>query len=59
MNAKAFLVFSGGNDRAVLAFLRALRSCGERACVVARTSSDPIFRTSFRQTYTGLGRTMR
>lgn len=32
----------------MLAFLRALRSCGERAHVIARTSEDLIFRTSFR-----------
>jgi hypothetical protein len=45
---KAFLVFSGGNDRAVLGFLRALRLCGERAWVVARTHDDRILRTRFR-----------
>lgn len=52
MNAaaeKAFLVFSGGNDRAVLGFLRALRLCGERACIVARTPDDRILRTSYRK----------
>lgn len=47
--AKAFLVFSGGNDRAVLAFLRALSLCGEHACIVARTRADRILRTHFRQ----------
>lgn len=32
----------------MLAFLRALRNCGERAFVIARTSDDPIFHTAFR-----------
>lgn len=42
-------MFTGGNDRAVLGFLRALRICGERAHVVARTAGDRILRTSFRR----------
>jgi hypothetical protein len=46
---KAFLVFSGGNDRAVLGFLRALRLCGERAHIVARTRDDRILRTRYRR----------
>ncbi|HET6914357.1 MAG TPA: hypothetical protein VFH71_13565 [Rhodanobacteraceae bacterium] len=46
---KAFLVFSGGNDRAVLGFLRALRLCGESACIVARTPDDRILRTHYRK----------
>jgi hypothetical protein len=45
---KCFVVFSGGNDRAVLGFLRALRLCGKRAHIVARTNGDRILRTSFR-----------
>lgn len=45
---KSFLVFSGGNDRAVLGFMRALRLCGQRASIVARTDADRILRTSFR-----------
>lgn len=52
MNAdedKCFLVFSGGNDRAVLGFLRALRQCGKRALIVARTQDDRILKTSFRK----------
>lgn len=48
-DTKAFLVFSGGNDRAVLAFLRALSLCDQRAYIVARTRTDRIFRTRFRQ----------
>lgn len=45
---KQFLVFSGGNDRAVLGFLRALHLCSERACIVARTPDDRILRTRYR-----------
>lgn len=47
--AKSFLIFSGGNDRAVIAFLRALRASGERAHVVARTSDDRVCRSAFRR----------
>lgn len=46
---KAFLVFGGGNDRAVIGFLRALRLCGKRAHVVARTAQDRILQTSYRR----------
>jgi hypothetical protein len=45
---KSFLVFSGGNDRAVLGFLRALRLCGERAHIIARTTDDKIIKTDFK-----------
>lgn len=47
-NNKSFLVFGGGNERAVLGFLRALRLCGESASIIARTGNDKILRTSFR-----------
>jgi predicted ATP-grasp superfamily ATP-dependent carboligase len=49
IEAKAFLVFSGTNDRAVLAFLRALSLCGHRAYIVARTPADRILRTRYRR----------
>jgi hypothetical protein len=45
---KAFVVFSGGNDRAVIGFLRAMRQCGKRALIVARTVDDAIFKTRYR-----------
>ena len=45
----SFLVFSGGNDRAVFGFLRALRLCGLRAHIVARTSGDRILLSSFKK----------
>lgn len=45
---KSFLVFSGGNDRAVFGFLRALRLCGRHAHVIARTKDDRILRSGFR-----------
>lgn len=48
MSPRIFLVFSGGNDRAVLAFLRFLRSRGQRAAVIARTADDLILRSSYR-----------
>lgn len=48
MNAsKSFVIFSGGNDRAVLAFLRALSICGHRAYIIARTRADRVLRTRF------------
>lgn len=47
--SKAFLVFSGGNDRAVVAFLRALSLCGGCAYIVARTRADRILRTAYRR----------
>jgi len=46
---KSFLVFSGGNDRAIIGFLRALRLCGKRAHVIARTKDDRILRSGFRR----------
>jgi hypothetical protein len=45
---KSFLVLGGANDRAVLAFLRALTMCGERAHIVARTPADRVLRTRYR-----------
>lgn len=44
---KSFVIFSGSNDRAVLAFLRALSICGHRAYIVARTRADRVLRTHF------------
>lgn len=45
----SFLVFSGGNDRAIFGFLRALRLCGQRAHIVARTPDDRVLRSDFRK----------
>lgn len=45
---KSWIVFGGGNDRAVIAFLRALRLCNERAHIVARTDCDRLLRSDFR-----------
>lgn len=42
-----FLVPSGYNFRAVLAFCRALRQAGQAPAVIACTGEDPIFRTNF------------
>jgi len=47
MTQRAFVVFSGSNDRAILAFLRALHLCNEKAYIVARTNEDHILRTAY------------
>lgn len=44
---RVFLVPSGYNFRAVLAFCRALQDAGHTPAVVACTTSDPIFNTRF------------
>jgi hypothetical protein len=44
---RTFLVSSGYNFRAVLAFCRALKRAGMRPAIVACTLTDPIFKTSF------------
>lgn len=46
---RVFLIFSGGNDRAVLGFLRALLLCGEHPYIIARTKKDKIFKTHFKK----------
>jgi len=45
--ARVFLVPSGENFRAVLAFCRALRRAGLEPAIVASSSDDPIFRTAY------------
>lgn len=47
---KVFLVPSGYNFRAVLAFCRALEQAGHVPAVIACTGDDPIFRTWFAET---------
>src|SRR6266496_1938085 len=50
MNGRVvFLRLSGSNDRAVLAFLRAISVCGHRACIIARTEADRILRTRYKR----------
>jgi hypothetical protein len=44
---RTFLVPSGYNFRAVLAFCRALRRAGLRPAIIACTGDDPVFRTAF------------
>lgn len=46
---RAFLIFSGSNTRAVVAFCRALAARGLEICIVARTADDPILRTRYRR----------
>lgn len=43
--SRSFVVFGGSNDRAVLAFLRALEACGQTPRIIARTRSDQLLRT--------------
>ena len=45
---RTFLVFSGGNDRAIISFLRALNGCGQRAAIVARANKDLILKSKYR-----------
>lgn len=44
---KIVIVFSGFNQRAVIAFLRSMRSSGVRYAVIAKSVSDTIFSTDF------------
>jgi len=44
---KFVLLFSGYNDRAVVAFARTLRACDVRFAIVARDSSDRIFDSDY------------
>ena len=46
---RAFLIFSGSNTRAIVAFCRALASRGLGVYIVARTRQDPILRTRYRR----------
>jgi hypothetical protein len=43
-----FLLFSGTNERAVLALLRAIGKLGQQAAVVARSAADPILSSAYR-----------
>lgn len=47
LERRAFLVPSGYNFRAVVAFCRALRKSGHRPALIACTDTDPVFRTDF------------
>ena len=44
-----FLLFSGTNERAVLALLRAIGKLGQRAAVVARSAADPVLSSAYRE----------
>jgi hypothetical protein len=46
---KKALIFSGYNVRAVIALCRLIKSGGQRACIIARDKSDPIFKTEYSQ----------
>ncbi len=47
--ARVFLIFSGSNTRAVVAFCRALAARHLAIVIVARTEEDPILRTRYRR----------
>ena len=47
--SRALLIFSGSNERAIVAFCRVLHSLGIAPLIVARTDQDVIFRTRYRQ----------
>ncbi|RUR40113.1 hypothetical protein [Vreelandella populi] len=42
------IIFSGYNQRAVIAFLRTLKQCGVTPSIIAKSHNDPIFKTSYR-----------
>lgn len=44
---KLVILFSGYNDRGVIAFARTLRAAGVRFAIVARDSEDPVFLTDY------------
>lgn len=48
-NGRTFLLFSGFNCRAIVAFCRELESCGLGLCIVALNSSDLIFKTKYKK----------
>ncbi len=47
--APSFLIFSGSNERAVVAFCRVLRALGIDPLIVARTDRDVIYYTRYRR----------
>jgi hypothetical protein len=49
MTRSAFLVFSGYNPRAVVAFCRVASRCKVPFCIVASSASDPILQTEYRK----------
>lgn len=51
---RAFLIFSGSNTRAVVAFCRALAARKLTIAIVARTGEDPILRTQYRRNVVAL-----
>lgn len=52
MPRRSFLLFSGSNDRAVIALLRAFRACGSNCAVIARGHGDRILRSAYQDQVT-------
>jgi len=48
LNQKAFLIFSGYNQRAVVAFCREATRLKVTFCIIAKSSEDTIFQTSYK-----------
>ena len=46
---KSFIIFSGGNYRALIAFCRELNRIGKKFHIVARTQRDLIFKTKYKK----------
>lgn len=49
MSARAFLIFSGANPRAIVAFCREMERLGQAVNIIARTPQDFIFKTKYRR----------
>lgn len=49
MFLKAFLIFSGSNPRAIIAFCRELERLGQAIHIIARTRQDFIFKTKYQR----------
>lgn len=49
MSSKEFLIFSGSNPRAIVAFCRELERLGQSIYIIARTRQDFIFKTKYRR----------
>lgn len=56
-NSKSVLVFSGFNQRAVIAFLRTLEHNGTSYAVIAKSEDDDIFLTEYRKAVLAVRRT--
>ena len=49
LNQKAFLIFSGYNQRAVVAFCREATSLKVPFCIIAKSEEDTILKTIYKE----------